>query len=240
MKMRRTSAFQNQRPERLCCFQVAKQSHVDFSAIDGQLVDGLDFCLRVYDLFDQIKRLPDGTRRLGLRKSRADKRFVEELLPLARYIQTRYQAGRRIKVQWFSGSRPFDAVLWSSGSLIDHREVPRKVFVEITNSVHPNDHLLRQRLYEHGSSFGVKGIHRRGNEIASEPYVYCGGENAEDLVQEVLRCVSNKAGKPYPPSTVLVVNCKPNRPMFEDEWESITFVVFEHKNDEFKHKNRTF
>jgi hypothetical protein len=195
-----------------------KDSQICLATIDDHLLDGLDFCRKVYDLFDQIKRQPDGKRRLALRKSTADKRFVEELLPLARYIQVRYQAGRRIKVRWLSGSQPYDAVLWFSGSLVDLGDAPRKVFVEITNSVHPNDHLMRTKLHEHGSSFGVKGIHREGKEIVSEPYVLCGGENAEDLAQQILRCIDNKAEKPYPPSTVLIVNCIPNSLMFEGEW----------------------
>lgn len=202
-----------------------KDSHTDLSIIDGKLLDGLDFCGKVYDIFDRIKRQPDGRRRLGLHEQTVDKRFVEELLPLARYIQARYQAGRRIKVRWLSGSQPYDAVLWSSGPLVDCGDAPRKVLVEITNSVHPNDYLMRERLHKHGGSFGVKGLHREGEEILSEPYVFCGGENAEDLAQRILRCVGKKSDKPYPPSTVLVVNCVPNSVMFEDEWTDVVEQV---------------
>jgi hypothetical protein len=137
---------------------------------------------------------------------------------LARYIQARYREGRRIKVRWLSGSQPYDAILWSSGSSVEYGGVPRRVFVEVTTSVHANDHLRRQLLHERGGSFGVKGIRRSGKEIVSKPYVFSGGENAMDLAQQILGCL-RAADKPYPPSTVLIVNCTTNCLILSDEWD---------------------
>jgi hypothetical protein len=200
---------------------VAKDSHIDFSAIDGQLLDGLDYCRKVYDLFDQVNRQPDGKSRLRLRQLKADKRLVEELLPLASYIQARYQAGRRIKVRWLSGFQQYDAVLWSSGSLVEHGGAPRRVFVEITTSVHPNEYLVRRLLHQSGGSCGVRGIYRerKTGVIVSRPYVFSGGENAKDLAEQILQRLSAKTSKAYPPATVLIVNCIPNCLILEDEWK---------------------
>ncbi len=195
-----------------------KDSHIDLAAIDDQLLDGLDFCRKVYDLFDRINGEPEGKSRLRLRQSKTDKRLVEELLPLARYIQARYQAGRRIKVRWLSGSQQYDAVLWSSGSFVDHGAVPRRIFVEITTSVHPNDSRRRRLLHQGGGSFGVKGIRREGKAIVSKPYVFSGGENAKDLAEQILERLTAKASKAYPSGTVLIVNCIPNCLILEDEW----------------------
>lgn len=199
---------------------MAKESQIDSSAIDDHLLDGLEFCDKVYDLFDQVNREPDGKSRLRLRQSKTDKRLVEELLPLARYIQARYQAGRRIKVRWLSGSQKYDAVLWSSGSLVEHDGAPRRIFVEVTTSVHSNDYLARRLLDQRGGSFGVKGIHRdrKSGIIVSKPYVFSGGENAKDLAEQVLERLSAKARKAYPSATVLIVNCIPNCLILEDEW----------------------
>jgi hypothetical protein len=191
---------------------------VSLSTIDGQLLDGLEFCGKVYDLFDQITRESDGKSRLRLRRSQAEKKLVEELLPLARYILARYREGRRIKVRWLSGSQPYDAILWSTGTLVEHGGVPRRVVVEITTSVHPNDPDRRQLLDQCGGSFGVKGIHRVGREIISKPHVFSGGENARDLAEQILGALRPKADKPYPPSTMLIVNCVTNGLMLEDEW----------------------
>ena len=198
---------------------VKNSQNIGLSPIDGQLLDGLDFCRRVYDLFDQISQGPDGKGRLRLRRLKSDKRLVEELLPLARYIQARYREGRKIKVRWFSGSQPYDAVLWSSGSLVNSSGVPRRIFVEITTSVHPNDPDQRRLLHERGGSFGVRGISREGTTIVSRPYVFSEGDNAKELAAQIVARLTAKADKTYPPQTVLIVNCITNCLILEDEWQ---------------------
>jgi hypothetical protein len=177
---------------------MAKTRLLDLSTFDGQLLDGLDFCRKVYDFFDQVRREPDGVAKLRLRRTKKQKRLVEELIPIARYVQARYQEGRRIKVRWLSGSQQHDAVLWSSGGLVEHGAAPRKVFLEVTTAVHENDHLARRLLQERGGSFGVKGISRdkKTGAIVSEPYVFSNGENARDLADQILERLKNKGDKP--------------------------------------------
>ncbi len=192
---------------------------LSLSTFDGQLLDGLDFCAKVYDLFDQVKKSPDGIARLRLRPTKTEKRLLEELIPIARYVQARYREGRRIKVRWLSGSQPFDAILWSSGDLVKHRMAPRKLLVEVTTSVHPNEHLARRLLHERGGSFGVKGIFRdkRTGAIVSEPNVGH-GEIATDLANQVLERLKSKSNKNYSPGTVLIVNCVANGLTLPSEW----------------------
>ena len=196
------------------------RQRLDLSTFDDKLLDGLDFCRKVYDLFDQVRRGPDGIAKLRLRPTKIEKRLIEELIPIAHYVQARYNEGRRIKVRWFSGSQPYDAILWSSGGLVEHRQAPRKVFVEVTTSVHQNDHLARRRLHERGGSFGVKGISRdkKTGAIVSEPYVHNGGELATDLAGQILVRLKRKAKKNYPSGTVLIVNCVPDTIILDPEW----------------------
>jgi hypothetical protein len=193
----------------------------DLSTFDGQLLDGLDFCGKVYDLFDQVKTGPDGIEKLRLRPTKLEKRLVEELIPIARYVQARYREGRRIKVRWFSGSQPFDAVLWSSGDLVKYKMAPRKVVVEVTTSVHANEYLTRRLLHERGGSFGVKGILRdkRTGAIVSNPHVYKGNEIAIDLANQILERLKSKGAKKYSPGTVLVINCVADCITFPSQWD---------------------
>jgi hypothetical protein len=160
----------------------------DLSTFDGRLLDGLDFCGRVYDLFDQTRRDVNGITKLRLWTSKSEKRLIEELIPIARFVQARYREGRRIKVRWFSGSQPFDAVLWSAGGLVTHGMAPRKQLVEVTSSVHDNDYLSRQQLEESGMTWGAKKISRdkKTRTIVSEPYVYSNDERASDLANQIL------------------------------------------------------
>lgn len=156
---------------------------LNLSTFDGQLLDGLDFCRKVYDSFDQARSEKDGIAKLRLRPTKNEKRLIEELIPIARYVQARYREGRRIKVRWFSGSQPYDAILSSSGGLVEHGMAPRKLLVQVTTSVHQNEYLARRLLHERGGSFGVKGISRdkKTGDIVSKPHVHTNDELATDL-----------------------------------------------------------
>lgn len=193
---------------------------VDLATFDGQLLDGLDFCKCVYDLFDSIQKQPDGVVRLRLRKTKTEKRLIEELTPIARYIQARYREGRRIKVRWFSGSQPYDAILWSNGGLVTHRMAPRRVLVEVTGSMHENDYLARRLLHERGGSFGVKGIarDRRTGVVTSVPHVRTNDEIPDDLAQQIIDRLNSKASKRYPRNTVLIMQCFANTLTLLWEW----------------------
>jgi hypothetical protein len=193
----------------------------DLSTFDGRLLDGLSFCRKVYDLFEQRSQEPGGVAKLRLRPTKNEKRLIEELIPLAHYVQARYREGRRIKVRWFSGSQPYDAILMSSGTSAERGTVPRKLFVEITTSVHPNEHLARRLLQERGGSFGVKGISRnkKTGEIISKPHVHTNDELATDLAVQILERLKSKDNKQYPPETVLIINCISNGIILDSEWK---------------------
>jgi hypothetical protein len=64
---------------------------------DNHLMNGLDFCKKAYSLFEEIRMSPNGVETLRLRKGRLEKKLLEELLPIARYIQARYSHGRQLR-----------------------------------------------------------------------------------------------------------------------------------------------
>jgi hypothetical protein len=206
---------------------MAKRKPLDLSSLDDKLLDGLKFCLRVYDLLDQIRAEPDGLGKIRLLKSKREKRLLEELLPLTRYIQARYDAGNRLKLRWLSGSQPYDAIIWTPLRTVKHTSIPRKIFVEVTTSQHENTHLSRRQLHETGGSFGPKGIriNKETRVPDSAPHVSSGGENIGDLACQILSRIGDKAKKAYPSNTTLIVNCETNTVILEDEWkEAITQV----------------
>lgn len=208
---------------------MARQKNLDLSTFDGRLLDGLTFCRKVYALFDQIRASADGIAKLRLRPTKNEKRLIEELIPLARYVQARYREGRRIKVRWFSGSQQYDAILLLSGAYVDLDLAPRKVVVEITTSVHPNEYLARELLHRQGHTFGVNGIARdkKTRAIASTPYVVTNNEREADLAAQIINCLEAKAAKTYPPDTVLIVYCVLNGVTLQDEWDRTVKRVVE-------------
>jgi hypothetical protein len=199
-----------------------RKSELSLSTFDGRLLDGLNFCRKVYALFEQTKAGAEGVANLRLRPTKLEKRLIEELIPLARYVQARYREGRRMKVRWASGSQPYDAVVLSSGAFVDRGHTPRRLVVEITTAVHQNDHLARELLHKQGHAFGLKGISRdkKTRAVVSTPYVITNDERETDLAAQIIEQVKRKSEKGYPSGTVLIVYCVLNGVTFQEEWDA--------------------
>jgi hypothetical protein len=86
------------------------------------------------------------------RSGAAEDRLLEELLPIAQYIQIRYRAGNRLKVRWLSGFQPYDAILWTPLLMVRNAGMPRKITLEVTTSTHEFAHIARQQI---GSPVGA-------------------------------------------------------------------------------------
>lgn len=193
----------------------------DLYVFDNHLMNGLLFCKRVYDLFTKIRNSHHGIRKLRLRKGKVEKKLIEELIPIARYIQARYNQGRQLRVRWIDGRQRYDARLLSVGPLADKRLFPKKQFAEVTTAVHENDHILRRLIDEQGGAFSVNGIKlkQKPKGVESSPYVYRNDEAQTDLTNRILRRIQSKSKKEYPPKTVLLVQCFLDTTFLQNEWD---------------------
>jgi len=187
---------------------------------DNHLMNGFEFCKKAYGLFEEVRRSPNGVKRLRLRKGKLEKKLIEELLPIARYIQARHSHGRQLKVRWRDGTQNYDARLLSSGALVDVHLVPKSQYVEVTTAVHENDHIARAIFNKTGRVFGVKGIEKdpQTGEYVSQPYVYVNRELPEDLADKILERITAKAEIKYPTNTSLVIQCFLDMLFLEEEW----------------------
>jgi hypothetical protein len=162
---------------------------------DGILIDGLEFCARVYGLFEEVRRQAGGASRLRRRSSRAEKKLLEELLPICKYLQASIRPGRYISVRWFDGSQRYDAELVQRGALIDHGFFPAACFLEVTSAMHPNDHLHRELLDTVGSSFGPGNLRRtRNRNIESQPVLQTNRAFVEYFASIVVAQLGKKGG----------------------------------------------
>jgi hypothetical protein len=195
--------------------------------IDGHLLDGLDFCGRVYALFEKVRQTEDGRSRLRMRTGEVEKRLVEELLPICKYVQTKYRAGRYISVNWVNGSQQFDAQIHQSGGYIEQGRDPADAFLEVTCVMHPNDYLSRELLDNGGVAFGVEGISRvkKTREILSEPILRTNMDFIDSYCPLVLSQIAKKARIGYPEETTLIVQCSLNTLYMPDEWETLVAKV---------------
>lgn len=190
------------------------------SELDGKLIEGLDFCIKVYALFEEIRNSPDGPSRLRMRSTRLEKKLLEELLPICRYVQASVRPGRYISIQWVDGDQQFDAEMHQRGAYVSENYYPAKAFLEVTCVMHPKEHMSRELLEKKGGGFGLEGIRRlKGGELISEPVSYSNSEFIDSYTLLALKEIGKKAAKPYPANTTLVVQCTLNLPYTSNEWK---------------------
>lgn len=193
---------------------------------DGQLLDGLAFCSGVYELFESIRSSTDGPSRLRRRPSRLEKKLLEELMPICRYVQSSYRPGRYMSIRWLDGSQQYDAELMQRGAYVSHSYYPEFGYLEVTCTMHKNEYLLRELLDTKGEAFGLEGIRRLpSGDIESKPISYGNREFIHSYAQVVLAQVSKKAAKRYPENTTLIVECSLNMPYLPDEWGELMSIV---------------
>lgn len=196
------------------------------SQFDGELIDGLLFCTKVYELFEGLRQSKDGRSRLRMRATEVEKKLLEELLPICKYVQTKYRTGRYISIRWVNGSQQFDAEVRQSGDYVDQGYFPSAAHLEVTCIMHPNEYLSRELLDSGGVSFGVAGMRRlKTREIHSEPVVHTNSDFVHSYSPMVLDQIGKKMGINYPSETTLIVQCSLNSLYTPDEWELLVAQV---------------
>ena len=195
--------------------------------LDGRLLDGLAFCGAAYDAFEAIRSSPKGIAELRLKRSPRAKKLLEEVLPLASFIQSRYGPGRRLKIRWLGGNQQFDARIFYRGAVVDRMGIPKRQYLEISTAVQPTEHLVRQHLQATGGSFSARGTHRdpKTKEIVSVAVASEHSATIAEFATLICNRVAAKASVGYPRFTMLLVNCDLGEVVLEDEWEEIVRAV---------------
>jgi hypothetical protein len=198
------------------------------AAFDGKLLDGLQFCGDVYQLFESIRAAGDGPSRLRRRTSKVEKKLIEELLPICAYLQARYRIGRYISVRWSAGNQQCDAELVQHGAYVTHGYYPDTYFLEVTCAMHKNEHLSRELLDKEGGAFGLDGLRRlKSGDIESVPVSYSNNDFIARYATLLLGTIARKAAKPYPDNTALVVQCNLNNLYLPSDWAGLMSQVQE-------------
>ena len=199
----------------------------DLSALDGKVLDGLEFCSRVYDLYDLVMAQPDALERIRIRKGPVEKKLVEELFPIAHYVQRQYCAENRFQIQWSKGSQPYDAIIFSSPIMVEKGGKPERITIEVVSALHPNDHMSRRVGHEDGLSWGPRSVEKnlQTGKVKTKPIALGHLENSCELAGFIIKTLKKKIAKNYPPETVLVINCSTFGIMHDDEWTDTIRMV---------------
>jgi hypothetical protein len=193
---------------------------------DGQLLNGLDFCIRAYAMLDELADSSGGIEELRLLTTLRSKRLIEEILPIAVYVQFHHNLGLRLRVRWLSGNQPYDACLLCSGGFVEHGSVPREQFLEVTTAVHPKHYLVREKVAKDGFAFGPDDIHRdrTTKQIISNAVVKDGTKAQFELADIIVARIIDKKSKHYPVETSLIVQCEAMLAL-PNEWADIVDSV---------------
>ncbi len=203
------------------------------SEFNNVLLDGLQFCSKVYALFEKIRQEEGGVSKLRLRKSNVEKRLIEELLPLCKYIQTKYREGRYISIKWVNGSQKFDAEIQQRAAYIDQGYFPKLSYLEVTCAMHKNEYLSREHLDKEGWALGLEGIKRLPTrEIISEPTCHSNSDFIVSFSKTVMDQINKKTANTYPTNTTLIIQCSLNTLYYPNEWE---MLISELKRDIQEH-----
>lgn len=194
--------------------------------LDGQLLDGLEFCAKAYALFEVLRAEPGGIERLRLRSGKDEKRLLDEILPICRYVQTYYRPGRYISVRWVNGRQSYDAELTQSGDYVTHGYYEQKAFLEITSAMHQNEHWTWKLLNQGKTVFAPEGVDAKGGTpLTSEPVVFTNREHVLGFAPFVVSSIRKKMDIPYPDNTSLVVQCHLNNLYMPSDWQLLVSEV---------------
>jgi len=194
---------------------------------DGHEMDGLEFCFRVYRLFERIRRAPDGPSRMRIRPSTVEKKLLEELLPICAYVQARYRIGRYISVRWVAGGQSYDAQVYQCGAYVSKNLYPETGYLEVTGAMHRNAHHIRHILDKNGIAYSAEGIRKNEatGEIESHPAVRRNLDFVDAAAKNVLKAITKKAAMTYSEHTTLIVQCTLDTPHFAEEWKRLVELV---------------
>lgn len=202
----------------------------ELSNFDSKNLDGLDFCAKVYTLFEDIRNRPNGISNLRLKSTRLEKKIIEELLPICKYIQSKYRAGRYITVCWVDGNQNYDASVSEKGYYIEQGNYPEHSYLEVTCAMHPNEFLGRELLEKEGFTYGYNGLKRnKDNSIESLPVSYTGLSFVKEDSEYILNSIKKKCRykNTYPDKTTLVVQAFLSTIYSIDEWKKLVEYVQE-------------
>lgn len=200
--------------------------NISIDDLDGQLLDGLEFCAKTYALFEKLRAEPGGNERLQLRSGLSEKPLLDELLPICRYIQTYYRLGRYISVRWFNGSQQGDAELHQSGDLVTQGYYLPLACLEVTSAMHHNEYCIWELLNQGKVAYAPEGIDaKKGTPLQSEPVVFTNDEHVQNFALIIVAEIQKKVKINYPENTSLVVQCHLNNIYTSGEWQLLVSEV---------------
>ncbi len=155
------------------------------------------------------------------------KNLVEEVLPLALFVNSQERQQQRVRCKYFGGDHKFDAKIRIEGP----QSPTRTHHVEVTAAVSSREHLAREALHRDGivhAGPSVKRVKRADGSKAVESRSTARSPNAafNDLVSWVVGAVRKKSNRSYPEGTILIVRADDSEAMLRPaEWYALAIAA---------------
>jgi hypothetical protein len=159
------------------------------------------------------------------------KELVEEVLPIATFAKSWEMPGRRLEVQYFGRSHPFDAIITITGEMVANGATAPRYHLEVTSAIFESEHLEREALARDGAVFGDPAIHREGSrsrgddKIVNNATLQDTGAPVASQQAWIESAIAGKSGLHYPDPCLLLVRAQPVRPLALSEWCAIAEKV---------------
>jgi hypothetical protein len=169
-------------------------SYIQIAEFDGIVFPVTEFINNVDHTFANIKSLPHYGKLARERgKNRDLKKFLEEILPLQKYMIYRIKNGMRAEtIFWKNGSQKGDAILNGMDE------------IEITVAEHNNEYAVRESMNVDQPTFSADGTTKINGVLQSIPTSKSPGNRIQSHAEMIYRSISKKLAK-YDRLNTLVV-----------------------------------
>ncbi|WP_096894811.1 hypothetical protein [Candidatus Scalindua japonica] len=142
-------------------------------------------------------------------KHKEIKKFIEEILPLQKYLQFLYRNGMRAEtIKWQNGSQKGDAILNTDE------------IIEITVAEHKKEYIVRERENKGEPTFCAEGASKKNGVTESIP-VEKGPEDCINAHTKMIEDVINKKLKKYDKINSLVIYLNQDGLLEKEEFNTV-------------------
>jgi len=168
------------------------------------------FIDKVEEELNEMKHHQDyGTLARERGRNRTIKKFIEELLPLQKYLVFRLNNGILAEtIRWKNGSQQGDAILNESE------------IIEITVAEHENEWIVRERMNRGKPTFSADGTSKENGITSSIPVVKSPQDRIHVHTDMIINAIKKKIEKPYTIDS-LVIFLNQDGLLMEDEFKAI-------------------
>lgn len=171
------------------------------------------------------------------------KKFIEEIIPISKFLKFFEMPGRNLKFCYCDGDQNFDGVLKVDGDHVKNGSLLNSYYVEVTtiSDGEDKDHLKREALLKYGYVYDDDNIaynKKKKGEIIQSVCIRDRSKLPSLITSKIIKRISKKNKKKYPENCILIIenNLMMKGNLNLKEWHDILIST----KEEFKNNDILF